>query len=192
MIPKIKLLRKSGWKGSSYNLCNLQSHIHWNSMICTFSSSFFTPFLLIFELGFTCQIKYFSLAFLCHQDFCQPTSGSKTMSKIATAVTNFEMYFKNELSTIKLLRKQVFSQIWQIFKVTIIGGFLRFSGVKMSQRGHINILGKNNIKKEFSTIKLRRLQIFSKIWQLLKITIIGGGVFIIREYIALTPNHLEQ
>ena len=29
-------------------------------------------------------------------------------------------------------------------------------------------LGQNNIKNEFSTIKLLRVQIFSKIWQLLK------------------------
>ena len=41
-------------------------------------------------------------------------------------------------------------------------------------RGHKKTLGQKNIKNEFSTIKLLRVQIFSKIWQLLKITIIGG------------------
>ena len=32
----------------------------------------------------------------------------------------------------------------------------------------IIILGQNNIKNEFSTIKLLRVQIYSKIWQLSK------------------------
>ena len=42
-------------------------------------------------------------------------------------------------------------------------------GVKNPPRGgHKNFLGQNNIKNEFSTIKLLRVQIFSKIWQLLK------------------------
>ena len=45
------------------------------------------------------------------------------------------------------------------------GGF----GVKTPLgRGHKKILGRKNIKNEFSTIKLLRVQIFSKIWQLLK------------------------
>ena len=34
--------------------------------------------------------------------------------------------------------------------------------------------GQNNIKNEIGTIKLLRMQIFSKIQQLLKITILGG------------------
>ena len=40
-------------------------------------------------------------------------------------------------------------------------------------------LGQKNIKNEFSTIKLLRVQIFSKIWQLLKIAIIGGDFYIL-------------
>ena len=60
-----------------------------------FSSSFFTPFSFTFQLDSRLKIEYFSLAFICHQVFCQPTSGAKTMSKIAIAVTNFEMYFSS-------------------------------------------------------------------------------------------------
>ena len=62
-------------------------------MSCIFSSSFFAPFTFTFQLGSRLKIKYFSLAFICHEDFCQATSGAKTMSKIAITVTNFEMYF---------------------------------------------------------------------------------------------------
>ena len=39
-------------------------------------------------------------------------------------------------------------------------------------------LGQNNFKNEFNTIKLLRMQIFSKIWKLLKITHKGGGDFL--------------
>ena len=41
-------------------------------------------------------------------------------------------------------------------------------------QGVTTFWGQNNIKNEISTIKLLRVQIFSKIQQLLKITILGG------------------
>ena len=95
------------WKRCGYNWYDLQSHIHWNSMSCILWSSFFAPFLLTFQFGARLKIKYFSLAFICHQDFCQPTSGAKTMSKIAIAVTNFETYFNILLWTILNLFKKL-------------------------------------------------------------------------------------
>ena len=55
-----------------------------------------------------------------------------------------------------------------------------FFWVKPPPRGnHKKILAQNNIKNEFSTIKLLRVQIFSKIWQLLKNHYHRGGFFYI-------------
>ena len=48
---------------------------------------------------------------------------------------------KNEISTIKLLRWQIFSKIQQLLKITILGGFLTFRGVKRPLGGHNNFLG---------------------------------------------------
>ena len=49
----------------------------------------------------------------------------------------------------------------KLLKITISGGFNIFGVTK-------TFLGQNNIKNEFSAIKLLRVQIFSKIWQLLR------------------------
>ena len=41
--------------------------------------------------------------------------------------------------------------------------------------GHDNCFGQNNIKNEFSAIKLVRLKIFSQIGQILKKSLLGGS-----------------
>ena len=43
------------------------------------------------------------------------------------------------------------------------------------KRGHNNFFGQNNIKNEFSAIKLVKVQIFSQIGQLLKKSLSGGS-----------------
>ena len=53
--------------------------------------------------------------------------------------------------------------------------FLNILGVKIPQTVTTNFWGQNNIKNEFSTIKLLRMQIFSKIQQLLKNHYLRGG-----------------
>ena len=51
----------------------------------------------------------------------------------------------------------------------------QWAGPADAQRGSRQVFfGKKNIRNEFSTIKLARVQIFSQIGQLLKITIRGG------------------
>ena len=76
---------------------------------------------------------------------------------------------------VKIQRSSVqnLSKIQQRLK--IIGCFLTFFGGRLKHpRGHNKFWGSKNIKNEFRPIKLLRVQIFSKIRQLLKITILGG------------------
>ena len=75
---------------------------------------------------------------------------------------------------VKIQRSSVqnLSKIQQRLK--IIGCFLTFWGLKYPQGVTTNFGGQKNIKNEFRPIKLLRVQIFSKIRQLLKITILGG------------------
>ena len=48
---------------------------------------------------------------------------------------------KNEISTIKLLRVQIFSKIQQLLKNHYLRGFLTFSGVKMPAMGPQQLFG---------------------------------------------------
>ena len=52
-----------------------------------------------------------------------------------------------------------------------------WGGVKCPQGVTTTFWGQNNIKNEISTIKLLRVQIFSKIQQLLKNHYLRGGFF---------------
>ena len=76
---------------------------------------------------------------------------------------------------------QIFSKIQPLLKITAIGGFniIDIGGLN-THRGPQRLLwGENKIENEITTIKLLRVQIFSKIWQLLKITHKGGVIFLI-------------
>ena len=55
-----------------------------------------------------------------------------------------------------------------------VSTFQTFLGVKMPQGVTTTFCGQNNIKNEFSALKLLRVKIVSKIQQLLKIAILRG------------------
>ena len=82
----------------------------------------------------------------------QQLFGVKITSKMNSAPLNYSVFW--------------FSAKCNILKIIILEGFLTFGGLKCPQGVHNNFLGENNTKNEISTIKLLRVQIFSKIQQL--------------------------
>ena len=119
----------------------------------------------------------------------QKISQVKTTSKMNSAPSNY--------SKCKISAKFNKVKIWTLISMGVVSR--RPKGITK------NCSGQNNLKNEFSNIKLLRVQIFSKIWQLLKITIRRGhfltflgskmpprGRTRIFWYTPLVPNHSEQ